>query len=73
MSRMNELHPSMMTDDDGDIRVFATVADTCLFMEGTGVEDGIYQVYDSVGNRASPVVLEHPVVLERLAGREPRP
>jgi hypothetical protein len=43
--------PPIITDENGDIGFFASVAEAELDLEAVDVRDGIYDVFDSAGHR----------------------
>lgn len=44
-----QISPPIITDDNGDMEVYATVEAVCLNLEAVDVRDGVYEVFDSTG------------------------
>lgn len=43
--------PPIVSDENGDINLYPSVEDAEQYMEAIDVRDGVYEVFDSIGNR----------------------
>lgn len=65
--------PPVVTDDHGDISVYPTVAAACDYMEAIDVRGGVYEAFDSRGQRLSMGVEGGEVRMWVDASKEPAP
>lgn len=62
--------PPIVSDENGDINLYPSVEDAEKYMEAIDVRDGVYEVFDSIGNRLA-VSAEGETVRIALDPRQP--